>query len=49
MKGVVNDIKSIIENTNLERSLLQNFRENLDNYLTFETKNKDINLNNLYY
>ena len=49
MKGVVNDIKSIIENTNLERSLLQNFRENFDNYLTIETKNKDINLNNLDY
>ena len=49
VEEVVNDIKSIIENTNLERSLLQNYRETLENYLAFAIKNKDINLNNLDY
>lgn len=45
----IEEIKQIINDKNLEKSLIQNFRETLENYYNYSISHKHLNLNNLEY
>ena len=48
-EDAINEIHMIMNDKNINKILIQNFRETLENYFRFSISNKNTNLNNLKY